>query len=484
MIMRNHITALALSLTLLSSAFSPVYAQTATAAQSAEGMQPRQVDPIAPIVPVPDSGSAQTYFGQDHAYTVTFRGNGEAVVSAKITFSNLTDSTISSMSLRAPKGKVSDVLAFQVLRERQCIRYSPMPLQKGVMSDEELKMSQTNYCEEYQDPDYYQYWYGNTKYQKSSVEVQGDTIVIGLPSPINPNATGSFMLYYRAAGYATKTVFGGYSFTFETLKAEDRVRNLQVGISTDSDLVLRGANGNVNYVKPEAAMDTAAMGKSFANSQMDSYYQQIGQGTIVKNASNLQPLESYTVKGSYAASTLALYGKEISIVIILGLSLLAILGFVVYKLIKRFSAPADPAVSKQKIGERAVMVPVGRHILESVGVAFVSSLLTAGYTVAVFFVTTQISMMYAYQFTSIIMLFVAIISICFYSLLMFAPAIYLGIKRGYWWGIATFVSTTMFLLFYLFIAIMVIMFFRMGQTYPYGGGFSPMMYKGAESKSG
>src|SRR3990167_7697476 len=82
---------------------------------SINGVKPQ----IYPVPPYRDN--PPQVLGQDHAYSVTFRGNGEAVVSAKVVFTNLTDTPLSSISLRVPKVDAKDIIVFQVLRDKTCI---------------------------------------------------------------------------------------------------------------------------------------------------------------------------------------------------------------------------------------------------------------------------------------------------------------------------------------------------------------------------
>ena len=254
---------------------------------------------------VPDSQQI-AFPGQDQSYSVTFRGNGEAVVTARVVFVNDSGAPLSSLRLRTPRVDPKDILAFQVFREKICSRYQPA----------ELKQVYTPpICLEYQDPDYSQSWYGNDKYQKTKTSLEADTINIALPQSIRPNASGSIILSFRAFGYAKKNLFGTYNFTFETLKTEDRIKALRVGVTTDSDIYLRGGKGKVDYRFEEgmATLKSAEVSAPTANSQLDYYAQQIGQGEINKTASNLLPLDSYLVKGSFADSRLKLYAKEILI---------------------------------------------------------------------------------------------------------------------------------------------------------------------------
>lgn len=397
------------------------------------------------IYPVPPYRDNPTQIlGQDQAYSVTFRGNGEAVVSAKVVFTNLTDNSLDSVSLRVPKVDPQDVIVFQVLRERACIggyrQQSPDAIPGTPLV-----------CGQYQEPDYYGY-YGNSKYQKARSELHGDTIDITLPQRVNPNASGAFLIYYRAFGYARKNLVGAYNFTFETLKVEDKIRDLTVGISTDSDLILKGAKGNVNY-RFEAgmmAMKSSDSGVAMANPQIDQYYQQIGYGTITKKASNLQPLDSYSVKGAYADNSLRLYGKEISIALLVFLGCLA---FFILLGKKTFSWLSS---RKQEVDNKGL----GMSIITTAGLGFVTSVCILLYSVGLMVINVILRQMLGYSESQfIVYALLVMISIAIYGLLIFVPSIIVGVKKGLAWGLGTFVATVIWLVIDLIFTFIILFFF-------------------------
>src|SRR3990172_9881751 len=114
-------------------------------------------------VPNPEPG----FLGQDHSYSVTFRGNGEAVVALKVALTNKGETPLSEVSLRVPKVSPQEFFIYQVIKEPSCTRY---------LTD--------NACAEYQEPDYYGYWWSKTKYQKAQSEFSGDTLKVILPQAI------------------------------------------------------------------------------------------------------------------------------------------------------------------------------------------------------------------------------------------------------------------------------------------------------------
>lgn len=405
----------------------------------------------------PPSKTGLNFLGQDHYYSVTFRGNGEAIVNLKVILSNLQDTPLSTVALRVPKVDPKDIMVYQVVREPQCIRYqseSPVEIQQQIYPMPPRKPA---VCEEYQDPDYYQYWWGENKYQKAQYELSGDTIIIGLPKKIDADKSGSFIVYYRALGYAKKNIVGAYNFVLETLKVNDKIRDLQVGINTDSDLYLRDAKGKVNYRFDEtsfASLRSTEKVGVIKNSQFDNYYQQIGQGTIIKKASNLQLLDSYTVKGKYADSFLKLYAKEILMVVMT----VVVLVFLLIVLIKFLARRLNEVKASRQLKQNQNLPSIDTTgILIVLGVSFASSIFMAAFTVFLLFLAFIVNT-YSYlgDLALILTVFLVIVSVAIYGLLLVAPGIYLGIKKGIWWGMGVFALTIFWLGCYLIVVFLVL----------------------------
>jgi hypothetical protein len=419
---------------------------------------------------IPPQPREPTFLGQDHGYTVVFRGNGEAIVTAKIVFTNKGEGDLNQLSFRVPKVEPGNITTYQVIRNRTCIQYGPRKYNL------ETKQYENAECLKYQEPDYYQTYYPNVKYQKAKFELDIDTLTITLPQPVAPNSSGSFFVYFRAFGYAKKNVFGVYNYTFETLKAEDEVKSLRVGISTDSDLVLKNAKGEVQYRFEEPSFaGLAAQESAPAKSvTLDRYVSQIGKGRISKSASNLAPLESYTVKGSYASSNFKLYAKEILIITAVILVFLVLLVLAIRFFVKKLGGiKSETTVVEQKM--KSHQAEKIRMLLISIGVSFLSSLLIVGYTIILALVSKYgFGNVYGPQALLVIFLviFLIIISIFIYAILFFGPGIYIGIKKGFAWGIATLVFTILWLGFYLLVAVLVLnLFFNKRTPIPFGEPF-------------
>jgi hypothetical protein len=437
-------------------------------------------DMIAPMPP--DSGAG--FLGQDHYYTVTLRGNGQAIVSAKVIFSNLTEQPLSTLTFTMPKEGAEQVVAYQVRREPECVRYRTYPVPSVIplpILQEETPALQTQdptelsigrpdpMCEEYREPNYYDYWYGNSTYRKAEARVAGTTLTVTLPDPVPANRSASILLSFRSSAFTSPALAGARDYSFETLTVDDTIRSLQVGVETDSDLKIKGATAAVQYAKAEAgtmmAMDRAAGASSFANAQIDQYYREIGSGSVIKNASNLQAGDSYTVKGTYGSSVAQLYAREIALSIIIPLLLIvgAVFGFRFWA--KR--AAKDPAKTQ---GAMRVFSPA--NVLIAALVGFVSALLMGGVTLIVFLAFSALSNVYYYQLTTVLSLAMAVLTGALYLFLMAIPPVVVGVKRGVWVGVMTAVSTVSWMMVFLGIAVMVVLLLiGTVQSYP----ASPMM---------
>lgn len=404
-------------------------------------------------------------FGEDHYYSVIFRGNGDAVVNLKAIFTNTEEATVSAITLRVPKGQPQDIVAYQIFKEPRCIRYEPTKIvpSTGIIEDR----YDPPVCIEYDNPDYYGYYYSNdTKYKKAQVESTGDTIVITLPEGVPAESSASYILYYRAKEYTQKDFAGAYSYTFETLKTESPIRNVQIGISTDTDLKLKNASSTVNYGVEDSVMSDLKAAPTLSSAGMtnqafERYYQQIGQGTIVETASSLQPLDTFTVDGAYAKSSWQLYAKTLLIGIVVTLVVLALIGFGLFKLFRHVKKKAVPATSGTTHGSIYT-------VLWMLGGSFGSSLVTAIYTIFLFIVMNFVNGNYyfGYQYNLLVVLFILILSLGVYPLCLFIPSIVMGMRKGLWWGVGTFALTIAWLMIYLFIIFGFLFMTQMNDSYP------------------
>jgi hypothetical protein len=425
-------------------------------------------------------------FGHNQSYSVHFRGNGEAVVSVKDIFTNTSDAILSSLTYRFEPGvQITDVRAYEVIQNRVCLRYrsypTPIPLDRnlslsptptpavgGRIQQGALPMEPTRapiiaqpICEEYQDIDYYSYNYGKARYRKANTHLNGNLLRISLPEQVSPNNSGSIILVYRAYGYAEKNIFGTYTYNFKTLETDTELQQVQVGITTDSDYVLKGAQGKINYQEGMSALSLPAGDSSVGirSQQFDNLYYRIGQGSIIKTAANLAANESYSVKGAYAESVWKLYVREI----LIGLFTIQILivGFIILgkKVWRRYHSVSleNPPAERKPVSLHSLVTERKPFPVILIG-SFCVSILTILYTGILYLLTTVLDSMYSYyRFEIIVTIVIILISFCVYAALLIGPSLYIGMKRGVAWGIGFLGMTAGWLLLFLFSMLLVML---------------------------
>ncbi len=426
---------------------------------------------IAPPILYPPEASLP--FGQNHYYTVTLRGNGQAVFALKTVFSNKEEASMSAVKFTFPD-EPQNLSVYQAYREPQCISYQMIQV-----PDLGSNLKMPNYpldsspCQQYEEPNYLYGW-GNTTYYKAKFVLNGRDLTVELPKTIKPNGSGSLLLSFLMSNVTNKDFLGAYNFSVDTVKVADTIQNLQVGIMVDPDYYLKDAKGNINYQSKEitstAPQPRALVAGGVANSQFDQYYNSIGQGTIVKSATNLQPNESFTVKGVYADSRWKLYGREIGIGVGIFILVLVVsfgLSFLVFKKVfgKKNAPSNQPSLSKSN---SFIIV-----LVASLGSAILIFLYTIGLYVLSFFANT---LSFSYNFFSpLFLLLLAVISLCIYTVLLFTPTIIIGIKRGIMLASVTLALTLFWLIFFgiIFVGIF-FLFFQDRQNPPYYPPIAPM----------
>ncbi len=435
-----------------------------------------EIDSTQIMMPPYDGGMPSQPFGQTHAYTVTVRGNAEAVVSMKAIFSNYEEATMSAMTLQIPRGRVHNLSAYQVIREPQCIRYETVD--RNILLEESEKYGYEtsqpfSECVEYVPPDYYNYYGGSTSYIKADTQYDGDTITILLPNGVSPQESGSIIMNYRASGYVKKDAFGAFNYTFETLKTDNTISTVSVGVNSDSNLILEGVDEQVYYDSTFSSAPMAMEGsrdqqRRITSPEFDSYYQQIGYGRITKSALDLQPFDSFIVEGRYAKSKLQLYGKRITVGTLLGIGFIIFFIAVIHRLVQSLSKKSTASTDSKNLKQTS-----SHSFLIVSGASFVASIFTSIYTIGIYLLFMIIDRSYS-QFNTVIVLFVILISCVVYILIIFGPAVYIGWKRGIWWGVGTIGMILLFLSLYVGVFIVYMIVMNQNSVYP-----TPMYMRGA-----
>jgi hypothetical protein len=376
--------------------------------------------------------------GQYQTYSVTLRGNNEAVVYAKLALGNNTGQPLTSSSFTMPsQASPSELVIYQMTAPRVCTRY-----------DYNIYSSP---CLNYDDPDYLQPNYyagpGNT-YKKIDYVKSGNKYSFDLPTAIKADKSGMVIVAYAAKGFVTES-FGLHNFKFETLKVTSRVKQADIYVDVDSDQMLRGAKSTVNYstsAKPTAALDSVSGTGAAASSALDTivngFYSNSG---VTKSVKNMAPGESATVTGEYATSWWRLYLAEIlwSLLVVVAILVAAVFASR-WSRRRRPQAPVASKTSRAKAGApvASVAAPAAiRFDLSAVVLSLVSTVLVTGLT----YLLQQLSnntliANYNYNYNPFITAMVAVVAVVVYAVIVVGPAVYLAIKRG-WSAVAVYVAS-------------------------------------------
>ncbi len=409
---------------------------------------------IAPIIPIPPDTSNSLLFGQKHSYSVVFRGNGEAITYSKLVIPNREEQAFSEFSFEIPEVDPYEMIMYQMKLPLECVRYN--------------YTDPNNPCVEYRDPDYGQdyYYYGSgqtAEYTKIKYTQSGNTYNLTLPNSVEPSKSTAIIISYAAKGYVDNS-FGLYKFNFETIKVNSRIQSMRVAVDVDSDLVLKGKQSSVNYNEGVESMPMAKLGDSSAVSsrELDRVVSNIGvSGALIKESKSLAPNESFNVRGEYAKNWFRLYLNEI-IITILVIAIIIVLIYLISKHINSKPKKGSDDSRKTQNKEQNIVNKNYIHLFDLTNV-----LISLGAVIVVIIVSIILrflnynnvfqSISYDPTFSSLISVIITLL----YSLILLAPAIMVGLRKG--WGNLLSIIILQFIWFVIILALY-LLFFQSGLT--------------------
>lgn len=387
-------------------------------------------------------------FGQNHFYTVIFRGNGEAITYAKIAITNSDEKPLTEFSFEMPKVSPSEIVMYQMKLPQECARYN---------YDDPARP-----CLEYRDPDYarryYYYGYSNGQagYQKIQYTKSGSLYRLTLPTQVEPYKSTAIIVAYAAKGYVTESL-GLYKFNFETLKVPSRIQEIRVAVDVDSDLFLKGKRSSVNYNTTGLGVNELAVPQSVSSRDLDKVVGSIGSyGSLVKEAKNLAPNESFIVKGQYARSWFRLYLNSILLTVLILAAIFAGVYFLA-KFLKRrggqdrqFRSGANQQTTTQ-MPQSSISV----FKLTNISVSLLSVVLVVGLTYLLRFLLES-DLFRSMNIDPVFGIVGVVAIISLYVLVIFEPAIIVAIKHG--WKSLVSILIAEFLLFVVLFVIYLVLF--------------------------
>ncbi|HEY4518380.1 MAG TPA: hypothetical protein VJG48_02015 [Candidatus Paceibacterota bacterium] len=392
---------------------------------------------------------SELFFGQSHYYSVIFRGNGEAIVYAKLVVKNLEDKPLTEYSFEMPKATPSELVMYQIKLPQTCIRYGYKTVPQN-----------TRVCEQYQDPNYEGQYYsssynnGQTEYQKINFTRTGNLYKFSLPTQIEPMKSTAILVAYAAGGYVDKGLTA-LRFNFETLKVPARIKDVKVTVDVDTDLLLKGKPATVNYNSQlfGVSQGGVAMSPSISSPDMDKVANNIGaRGALVKQASNLSPNESFSVKGEYATSWFRLYLATLLWIALIVVAVIAALFYLV-RFVKRRKARRQASEPNQA-SPKAPGGVVSIIDIVNLSVGLLSAVLVVGLMfLSQFIFSSSISRAFGNPFVAIAILIILLI---LYVLVIFVPGIVIAVKRGWKSGLSVLIAE--FLWFIVFLTLYIAFF--------------------------
>lgn len=394
------------------------------------------------------SAQNELLFGQNHFYTVIFRGNGEAITYAKIAVTNSDEKPLTEFSFEMSKVSPTEIVMYQMKLPQECFRYN--------YSDSARP------CLEYRDPDYAQQYYyygysnGQAEYQKIQYTKSGNLYRFTLPTSVEPYKSTAIIVAYAAKGYVNESL-GLYKFNFETLKVPSRIQEIRVVVDVDSDLLLKGKRSSVNYNTTGLGMSELAAPKSISSRDLDKVVGSIGSyGPLIKEAKNLAPNESFIVKGEYAASWFRLYLSSILLVLLIVAAIFAGVYFLA-KFLKRRGRQNEQFGSEtnQQISPQAPP-RISMFNLINASAGLLSVILVVGLTYLLQFLGESMPSRFANIVDPVFSIVGAITIILLYVLVIFGPAIIVAVKHG--WKSLISILIAEFLWFVIFLIIYLVLF--------------------------
>lgn len=335
--------------------------------------------------------------GQNQFYSVVFDGEGDAVVAAKLKIQNIGKEPLKELNIEIPGENVRIINIMQeVIRSQKiCGSYDP----KGNCT--------SYYDQQIWPPEYYSI---DKDTEKLSESVK---VTLNLPVELEEGETGTILLYYKTDSYVDKKL-GVFNFDFETIKWSFDTDKIRVAVNVQQDLYLEGVKGKIEYQDNFAAAEKAVV-SGVQSQDLQQFSSQIEwQQGIVKEASGLDPYESFHAKGRYAESWLNLNKGRIGWGILITIIILGLLYYFVYRKIKKVK---------------------GNIVLKSISTGVISGIVSIALWMLVSFLLDWIRQFIYYQYSGLLTLLIVLIVGIMSLVLIFGPALYFGFKHGFMNGI-------------------------------------------------
>lgn len=319
-------------------------------------------------------------------YAVSFDGEGDAIVRAKLVIENTSEQAIKEIDLQMPE----NLLIYYIVQES---------------------------------PDF-----NKLKY---TAERSADylDVKIFLANEIKEGMQGKVVIIYKVPHLAKKDFLGNFNFEFKTMIDKKAVltEKVRVAINVQPDLYLKGAQVQVNY-KPDFFSEAQAtkIASEPAVYPYKRYYDIEYVRGLVKWAYSLDQFESFTVRGTYSENLVVLYWPEI----LAGIAIIAgVIAGIIYGL-KRVGKKANIA----RITKNGFFMVIAVSFLDAIALLILSFLFAA--------IGDSLFRYVNNVFLDLLFIFIIMISL---AITMLLPAYWLYKKHSVIHAIAAVLLTLVFL---------------------------------------
>ncbi len=280
------------------------------------------------------------FYSQDHDYSLYMRGNGQAVVFARMIVNNTATESMDKFSFEIPGAEPSNLAIYQQILEANCRRYN------------DNGSCQTYYTIDYGYSRYYESYY-NPTYHAIDYELEDGVVSFDIPAPIDPEDTNAFIVSYTAFDYVDKSL-GLYKYNFESFVVDSRINEVSVAIDAEADYYLKGKQSEVSYATYGFEDSPAAyggLGEVAGMSDTASLSKAVGSigntGEVIKETRLLEAGETYNVNGKYASTWFRLHLLTFGILVLVLIAFIIGLFFLHKASVRKSKAAPVDQVSPQ-----------------------------------------------------------------------------------------------------------------------------------------
>ncbi len=337
------------------------------------------------------------YIHKEQYYAVSFDGEGDAVVRAQIVIENTTDEAIDELSFEIP----NQVVVYKLVQEQ--------PGAQRISYEKEFTSSAT-------------------------------ILKLDLPNKIPAYGSSTITLFYKISKSATQNLLGNWEIDFKTIVDKDAalVESVRVAVNVQEGLHLKGGSAEVDYKTD--FLDVGGMQNLSIAAESSREYKQYSNSIrytkgLVKTAQNLDPWESFHVRGEYSKNLLALFWLEIILSAII--LLIVVLGAL------KITANLLAKNNKTDSGKKQRTYQINPYI-KSAGIGFVVSMALILFWSGAFIFLMLLDSVISYSVMGLIVMLTLFLGLLVSLALGFGVPVYLaakdGIKTGAIAGAAIFIG--------------------------------------------